>query len=116
MTHIRTRRISHGPSSALERPKRSRESLFDRFFFRSDHYPYIQYGIPAVWFFCGTTEDYHQESDTIDRVDFQKMEKVARLVYLIGFEIGNMPEILKLDANPQITSRGAHNLQVRWRQ
>jgi Zn-dependent M28 family amino/carboxypeptidase len=88
----------------------------DRFFFRSDHYPYIQYGIPAVWFFCGTTEDYHQETDSIDRVDFKKMERVARLVYLVGFEIANMSGILELDAHPQITSRGAHNLQVRWRQ
>ena len=32
----------------------------DRFFFRSDQYPYIRYGIPGVWFFCGTTEDYHR--------------------------------------------------------
>lgn len=85
------------------------------FFFRSDHYPYVQYGIPALWFFCGTTEDYHQETDTIDRVDYGKMERVTRLAYLVGYEIGNLPEMLKLDAHPDITSRGPHNLQVRWR-
>ena len=27
----------------------------NRFFFRSDQYPYIRYGIPGVWIFCGTT-------------------------------------------------------------
>lgn len=87
----------------------------DNFFFRSDQYPYIQYGIPAVWFFCGTTEDYHQETDTIDRVDFAKMEKVTRFVYLTAMAIGNKPEMLKLDINPEITSRGEHNLEVKWR-
>ena len=34
----------------------------NRFFFRSDHYPYMRYGIPGVWIFCGTTPDYHQET------------------------------------------------------
>jgi hypothetical protein len=87
----------------------------ERFFFRSDQYPYIQYGVPAVWFFCGTTEDYHQETDTVDKVDFEKMEKVTRLVYLTAMELGNTGEMLKLDTHPEITSRGEHNLKVKWR-
>ena len=87
----------------------------DNFFFRSDQYPYIQYGIPAVWYFCGTTEDYHQETDTIDRVDFTKMEKVTRFVYLTAMVIGNKPEMLKLNIHPDITLRGEHNLKIQWR-
>lgn len=88
----------------------------DRFFFRSDQYPYIRYGIPGVWFFCGTTQDYHQETDTIDRVDFAKMERVTRLVYLTAMDIGNKPGMLKLDLDPRITSRGPHNMEINWRQ
>ncbi|UCE40145.1 MAG: M20/M25/M40 family metallo-hydrolase [Candidatus Aminicenantes bacterium] len=87
----------------------------DNFFFRSDQYPYIQYGIPAVWFFCGTTEDYHQETDTIDRVDFTKMTKVTRFVYLTAMVIGNKPGMLELDIRPEITQRGEHNLKIQWR-
>jgi hypothetical protein len=87
----------------------------ENFFFRSDQYPYIQYGIPAVWFFCGTTEDYHQETDTVERVDFEKMEKVTRLVYLTAMKLGNKPEMLKLDSHPEVTTRGEHNLKVKWR-
>jgi hypothetical protein len=86
----------------------------DNFFFRSDQYPYIQYGIPSVWYFCGTTEDYHQETDTIERVDFSKMEKVTRFVYLTAMVIGNKPEMLELDLHPEITSRGQHNLKIKW--
>ena len=87
----------------------------DRFFFRSDQYPYIRYGIPGVWFFCGTTEDYHQETDTEDRVDYKKMERITRLVYLTALEIGNKPEILKLDLHPEIKTRGEHNMAINWR-
>ena len=87
----------------------------DRFFFRSDHYPYIQYGIPAVWLFCGTTEDYHQESDTVSRADFDKLTAATRLAYLTTLVIGDLQGMLPLDAHPEITSRGAHNLKVAWR-
>jgi hypothetical protein len=87
----------------------------DRFFFRSDHYPYIQYGIPAVWLFCGTTEDYHQETDTVSRVDFEKMAAVTRLAYGSALYIGNLPELLALDAHTEITSRGVHNTKISWR-
>ncbi len=87
----------------------------DRFFFRSDHYPFIQYGIPGVWLFCGTTPDYHQVTDTIDRVDYAKMERVSRLAYLVGLDIGNLGEMLPLDVRPDVTTRGAHNLAINWR-
>ena len=86
----------------------------DRFFFRSDQYPYIRYGIPGVWFFCGTTADYHQETDVEEKADYAKMEKVTKLVYLVTMDIGNKPGLLKLDANPEITTRGKHNMKVVW--
>jgi hypothetical protein len=86
----------------------------DRFFFRSDQYPYIRYGIPGVWFFCGTTEDYHQPTDLEARADYAKLERVTRLVYYTAMEIGNRPALLKLDANPQITTRGRQNMQIDW--
>ncbi len=86
----------------------------DRFFFRSDQYPYVRYGIPGVWFFCGTTADYHQETDVEEKADYAKMEKVTKLVYLVTMDIGNKPGLLKLDANPEITARGKHNMKVVW--
>jgi hypothetical protein len=84
----------------------------DRFYYRSDHYPFLRVGIPAVWLFSGTTPDYHQTTDTIDRVDFLKMEKITRLTYMVTYQIGNLPELLKLDANPEVTTRGKHNTAV----
>ncbi|HUT07934.1 MAG TPA: M28 family peptidase [Candidatus Latescibacteria bacterium] len=87
----------------------------DRFFFRSDQYPYIRYGIPGVWFFCGTTEDYHTDGDIEAKADYAKMEKVSKLVYLVAMDIGNKPALLKLDLRPEITARGEQNMKVGWR-
>ena len=84
----------------------------DRFYYRSDQYPFIRMGIPGVWIFCGTTPDYHTPNDVIARVDFKKMEKVTRMIYLVTLDIGNKPALLKLDANPEVTTRGKHNTAV----
>jgi len=88
----------------------------NRFFFRSDQYPYMRHGIPGVWIFCGTTPDYHQESDVEEKADYAKMEKVTRLAYLVAMDVGDKPALLKLDAHPEITTRGAHNMKVVWQQ
>ena len=84
----------------------------DRFYYRSDHYPFLRVGIPAAFLFCGTTPDYHTPNDTIDRADFQKMEKAARLAYLVVCDVGNRPQLLKLDVNSEVKTRGMHNVAV----
>jgi hypothetical protein len=85
-----------------------------RFFFRSDQYPYIRYGIPGVWFFSGTTEDYHRETDVEGKCDYGKMVKVTKLAYAVAMNLGNKPGLCKLDINPEITTRGKHNMKIVW--
>ena len=63
----------------------------NRFFFRSDHYNYARKGIPIVFFFDGEHEDYHRPGDSVDKIDFQKMENVTRTVYLTLWELANRP-------------------------
>lgn len=50
-----------------------------RTLFRCDHLPFLQKGIPAVWLFGGFHPGYHEPVDTIDRLDFDKMDRVVRL-------------------------------------
>ena len=69
----------------------------NRFFFRSDHYNYARKGIPIIFFFDGVHEDYHRAGDTADKIDYQKMEKITRTVYMTLWEIGNRPARLKVD-------------------
>lgn len=47
--------------------------------FRCDHFPFLVHHVPAVWFFGGWHPGYHEPSDTVDKLNFPKMEKVIRL-------------------------------------
>ncbi|MEP6706416.1 MAG: M20/M25/M40 family metallo-hydrolase [Pyrinomonadaceae bacterium] len=69
----------------------------NRFFFRSDHYNYARKGIPIVFFFDGVHEDYHRPGDSADKIDYQKMERVARTVYMTLWEVATRPTRPKVD-------------------
>jgi hypothetical protein len=61
-------------------------------FFRSDQFPFALRGIPAIWWFTGFHPDYHRPSDTADKIDYPKMEKILRLAYLTAWRFGNIGE------------------------
>jgi Zn-dependent M28 family amino/carboxypeptidase len=63
----------------------------NRFFFRSDHINYARKGIPIAFFFDGEHEDYHRPGDSVDKIDFQKMQNVARTIYMTLWEVANRP-------------------------
>lgn len=69
----------------------------NRFFFRSDHYNYAKKGIPIVFFFDGEHEDYHRPGDEVQKIDFQKMEKITRTVYMLLWEVANLAARPKVD-------------------
>jgi hypothetical protein len=61
-------------------------------FARSDHFPFAVAGVPQVLFNTGETPDYHTENDTWDRLNFEKMTKIVRLVYLTAWDVANQEE------------------------
>lgn len=69
----------------------------NRFFFRSDHYSYARKGIPIIAFFDGIHEDYHQPGDSSEKIDYQKLEKVTKTIYMTMWEIANTPTRPKVD-------------------
>jgi hypothetical protein len=70
----------------------------ERFFFRSDHFNFARREIPSIFFFTGVHEDYHRPSDTVEKVDFDKAERVSRLIYYVAREIANDPRRPEWDA------------------
>jgi Zn-dependent M28 family amino/carboxypeptidase len=56
---------------------------------RSDHFNYAKHGIPIAFFFDGVHVDYHQVSDEVGKIDFRKMERVARTVCAIAWTLAN---------------------------
>ncbi|QNI37908.1 M28 family peptidase [Edaphobacter albus] len=54
----------------------------DSLWSRSDHFWFATLHIPQVEFQTGLHPDYHTENDTWDRINYPKLTKIARLVYL----------------------------------
>ena len=54
---------------------------------RSDHWPFLQRGVPALWFHTGLHPDYHTVYDRPEKINYTKMEKVARLVYQMSWNL-----------------------------
>ena len=69
----------------------------NRYYYRSDHYNFAERGVPAIFYFNGTHEDYHRPTDTMDKINFEKMTTIARLAFFTAWEIANRDERLKID-------------------
>jgi hypothetical protein len=52
-----------------------------------------------VWFHTGLHPDYHTQYDRPEKINYDKMEKVARLVHQMSWTIANA------DARPKMTTR-----------
>ena len=61
----------------------------ESWFARSDHFGFAEKSIPVVLFNTGEHPDYHTENDTWDRIDYPKMEKIVRLVFLTSVQVAN---------------------------
>ena len=77
----------------------------EQLFYRSDHYNYAVQGIPIVFYFDGIHEDYHKVSDSPDKIDYQKMQKVARTVFVLATELANAPTRPVVDTPLPASSR-----------
>ncbi|HET7154657.1 MAG TPA: M28 family peptidase, partial [Hyphomicrobiaceae bacterium] len=62
------------------------ESLYTR----SDHYSYASKGIPVIFYTTGLHKDYHWVTDEVDRIEFDKMARIAQLIYTTGVRLGNL--------------------------
>jgi len=56
---------------------------------RSDHWPFLQSGVPAVWFHTGLHPDYHTPDDDPERIEYEKMTRVVRLVLQTSWNLAN---------------------------
>ena len=80
------------------------DTLWDRpthsegWYFRSDHLPYARLGIPALMYSTNLHDDYHTAGDLPDRIDYAKLTRMARWMYLTGWYVANAPLRPALDA------------------
>jgi aminopeptidase YwaD len=55
----------------------------------TDHWPFIQAGVPAVQIDTGKHEDYHRPSDDADRVNYQGAERIVTLAGSLALRAAN---------------------------
>lgn len=69
----------------------------NRYYERSDHYNFAERGIPSIFYFSGTHKDYHKTSDTVDKINFEKMEVIGRLIFHTTWELANRDKRIEVD-------------------
>ncbi|MEO6446390.1 MAG: M28 family peptidase [Gemmatimonadaceae bacterium] len=80
------------------------DSLWDRpthsegWYFRSDHVPYARLNVPALMYTTNLHDDYHTPRDTPERIDYGKLTRMAKWMYLTGWFVANAPTRPAIDA------------------
>jgi hypothetical protein len=59
---------------------------------RSDQWPFLQRGVPAIWFHTGLHPDYHTVYDRPEKIEYDKMERIARLVHQVSWDLARDSE------------------------
>lgn len=67
-------------------------------YYRSDHFNFARKGVPVLFFYDGMLlADYHQPTDTVDKINFELMEKRVKMIFHTAWVIANRDEMLKRD-------------------
>jgi hypothetical protein len=69
----------------------------ERIYFRSDHFNFARKGVPIIFYFNGTHNDYHRPTDTPDKINYDLYAKRAQLVFYTAWEMANRNDMLKRD-------------------
>jgi Zn-dependent M28 family amino/carboxypeptidase len=70
----------------------------NRIYFRSDHYNFARKGVPVLFFYDGMLKaDYHQPSDTVEKISWELYAKRAKMIFATAWEIANRNDMLKRD-------------------
>jgi len=80
-----------------EHPELGMTAIDDRwpqenFYRRSDHYNFAKNGVPILFFFNGVHADYHQVSDSPDKINADKESRILQLLFYLGQAVANNPE------------------------
>ena len=56
----------------------------ENLFGRSDHANFYRRGIPSAFLFTGLHEDYHRPTDTVEKINVEKMLRIGRYMFLVA--------------------------------
>ena len=73
------------------------ESNPQRIYYRSDHWNFAKNGIPVTFYYDGGHADYHKPTDTVEKIDFDLLQKRASLVFHTAWILANKDHRLVKD-------------------
>lgn len=87
--------ISEAANAGLKAPMKLDYTANDpadeqQIYYRSDHYSYAVKGIPVIFYSTGLHADYHFNTDTVDKISFDKMARISHLMYETGRRVANL--------------------------
>ncbi len=72
----------------------------NQFYRRSDHWNFGKHGVPFIFFFTGTHADYHGVGDEPEKIEYERMEQIARLIFGTAWQVANQ------DMRPAVSGTG----------
>ncbi|HVT40215.1 MAG TPA: M28 family peptidase, partial [Gemmatimonadaceae bacterium] len=84
------------------------DSAWDRpthpegWYFRSDHLPYARLNVPAVEYSTNLHADYHTPRDEPSRIDYSKLTRMTKWMYLTGWFVASAPKRPAIDPGFQL--------------
>jgi hypothetical protein len=77
----------------------------NQFYYRSDHYNFAKHNIPVIFYFSGVHEDYHKPGDDPEKIMYEKMAEIGKLVFHTAWDVANRNERLKVDVTNDFKER-----------
>ena len=72
----------------------------NQFYRRSDHWNFGKNNIPFIFFFTGTHDDYHGVDDEPDKIEYERMARIAQVIFGTAWQVANQ------DTKPEVTGAG----------
>lgn len=72
----------------------------NQFYRRSDHWNFGKNNIPFIFFFTGTHDDYHGADDEPEKIEYERMAKIAHVIFATAWQVANQ------DTRPAVTGAG----------
>jgi len=73
------------------------ENDANNFYTRSDHYNFADKNIPVIFYFNGVHDDYHQPTDTAEKLNYSVLEKRAKLIFTTAWYLANSETRITVD-------------------
>nr|WP_321222517.1 M28 family metallopeptidase [uncultured Psychroserpens sp.] len=77
--------------------KLNRDNEPNRYYYRSDHYNFALKGVPVIFYFNGEHKDYHQPTDTPEKLNYKLLEKRTKLIFATAWYLANSKKRIVVD-------------------